>query len=117
MIYTWERCEAPVYRSRSFRSSRCSRRAINDEDSKQWCKQHTPSLVKAKKRSALGKWDREYAVTRAQESYKKACYELANSLLEHGVGVTERWPKACIDHVRSCRDALDRARQAAKDAK
>ena len=40
-------------------SHSCSRKGINFEDDKWWCKQHTPSIIKARNEAQMAKWKRE----------------------------------------------------------
>jgi hypothetical protein len=41
---------------RDYVSYQCSRRGVNTEDEKLWCKQHTPSLVKARSEASYQKY-------------------------------------------------------------
>ena len=51
-------CSERVYGD-AFAGHRCTRKGVNHEDGRDWCKQHTPSLAKAKRDAAYAKMVRE----------------------------------------------------------
>ena len=52
-------CAKTVY-SGAWGGSPCARKGVNLENSEWWCKQHTPSLITAKRAADRAKWDAEW---------------------------------------------------------
>lgn len=52
-------CSERVYRTGGFGVSCCARRGVIEEDGKWWCKQHSPTQVKSKRKKQNAKWTLE----------------------------------------------------------
>ena len=63
---TVEKCAKTVYGG-SWGGSPCARRGVNLEFGEWWCKQHTPSLIKAKRAAESAAWQAKYE-SRRQEA-------------------------------------------------
>ena len=99
---TKERCSKRIFDSQSYQGHLCQRSAVNTEDGKPWCKQHTPSLVKAKNDEQAKKWREEWDQQRANdEARRKQIEDEKNELttLRAMKKAAELWSKIPI-HLR-----------------
>ena len=62
---TVEKCAKTVYGG-SWGGSLCVRKGVNLEGGEWWCKQHTPSLIKAKRAAASAAWQAKYESQRQE---------------------------------------------------
>lgn len=93
-----ERCEKAVWSG--YHDYQCQRRGVNVEGGKRWCKQHTPSLKKAKKQEAMQKWRKQQDLF---ELLRATNAELIASVLEVD-------PNILPDRVMAAQQAYKAAR-------
>lgn len=84
-------CEA-VKKTDGYRNDYCSRKAVNVEDGRGWCTQHTPSLVKARQDERSRKWQADWDAKLAHKDASKARQERINSILTRLAAIdTDTW--------------------------
>ena len=98
-----QRCSALVYSA--WLNHSCFRNAIVIEDGKPWCRQHAPSLVKARREAQDAKWAEENKASneRWQRIHAKetAVGHLSTADLESPafLAYIKAWRKACACHA------------------
>jgi hypothetical protein len=120
---TVEKCAKTVYGG-SWGGSPCARRGVNLEFGEWWCKQHTPSLIKAKRAAESAAWQAKYesrrqeAAARHQETDERdrraECFPALVAALKAAVAWLEERPAGIHPEIQpwyeSARLALDKAK-------
>lgn len=86
-----EKCAAAVADGGRWPSwHQCTRKGINTEEGHVWCKQHTPSMVKAKSDARYAQWqdewderDRQRLATKAKDSIAQVAIDLFDQKATH----------------------------------
>ena len=104
ILRSGERCEKMVWGESGYQTYQCKRRSVNAEDGKRWCRQHTPSIVKAKADAKM----QEYQDARNRyDSLRSARDELLASVLKAKPDSLSRRVNAA---VKAYKNAHKRAR-------
>lgn len=108
MIDPKERCVAHICRG-SYNAERCVRRGSVSENGKLWCKQHAPSLVKAKQEERDAKWRAKWDAKRKEDNRCDKLRELrekiADEALAMGYGTQGSNMQRLIREYRKLKDA------------
>lgn len=91
-VQVMDRCAESVWCPTTRLHSQCARKGVNSEDGEVWCKQHTPSLVKAKQVAKQAEYDARYkASSEAHERRQRAVqyHDELVALLEEMVNTVE----------------------------